>query len=519
MKEFKKYLQTQLSILEVKLQSTLSETENLPVPQDIELASFGTKEELKKMYIRELKPNIIKRIIGPTKYDLQIHIKNKEHQRLYEERRILERQISQIKQALPLITEQGIVGEIWPNDELIKFILEYSSTRNINPKELLDFLVQLCKHSKENDKVEDKIKKNIARFFNEEDIIEEDSKLSTLILLFEKLFMAILSKEEQDRYSLVINQIIIQLRVEKDKVTKKETKPDLELQRRALIDLQDYINGTTIIKTLDTKNFELLLDTAGIPHSSKLELIEKMELKIKEENEKIQRSQTIEAMKRFLTEEEIELVRQAELKENTLIGPLKDLLHRAKKDVISMCKYLSYVDGVVDLHESLEILTDRTRVLKHVLLNIEEEQKEPNTLFYVTDKEGVPLFLRNMELHEIAEYNTFYNLLYKVAINGRGKRLFNKDDINFYYIGSGQYKVVYVETKGTRIVLGIDSLNPSYSIKRNITSDMIEQIKEIELRSTHPVFKEIHATYENVILEALNIKETGFTLSLKRNND
>ena len=144
MKEFKNYLQTQLSILEAKLQSIVSEIENLPVPKDIELASYGTKEELKKMYLKDLKPNIIKRIIGPTKLDLQIHIKNKEHKRLYEEKRILERQISQIKQTLPLITEQGITGEIWPNDEIIKFILEYSSTRTINPKEILDKSREIC---------------------------------------------------------------------------------------------------------------------------------------------------------------------------------------------------------------------------------------------------------------------------------------------------------------------------------------------------------------------------------------
>ena len=53
MKEFKNYLQTQLSILEAKLQSILSDIENLPVPQDIELASYGTKEELKKMYLKD----------------------------------------------------------------------------------------------------------------------------------------------------------------------------------------------------------------------------------------------------------------------------------------------------------------------------------------------------------------------------------------------------------------------------------------------------------------------------------
>ena len=244
-----------------------------------------------------------------------------------------------------------------------------------------------------------------------------------------------------------------------------------------------------------------------------------MEHKILEENKILERNQTIEAMRIFLSEEDIELIKQAEIKENTLMGPLKDLVSRAKKDVISMCKYLSMFDQVGDIHDSLEILNDRTRVLKHILLNIEEEQKETNTLYYVTDKEGVPLFLRNLELHQIGEYSKIYNLLYKVATNGKGKRYTTKDSIDFYYIGQGNIKIVFTDIKGVRIVIGIDSINPTYTIKNNITPEIIEKINEIEHRSFNPTFKDIHSTYENVILEALNLREVGYTLTLKKKDD
>ena len=265
MKQFKNYLETQLNITKIKLKNIIAEIENLPDPQDIDITTYGTKEELKKMYIKDLRPNFFKRIIGPTKLDLQIHLKNKEHQRLYNEKRILERIIDQIKQTLEVINEQGIHGCIWPNDEIIKLMLEYASTNNVNPEELLIYLVQLFKNTKENDKVEDKIKKNIARFFNENYKILPDTKLSTLTLLFDKLFMTILNKEEANRYDLVINQIMVQLKVEKDKVTKKDIKPELELKRRALRELQEYLKGDKIDKTIDLKNFQLLLDTAEIP--------------------------------------------------------------------------------------------------------------------------------------------------------------------------------------------------------------------------------------------------------------
>lgn len=519
MKEFKSYLKTQQSILEIKLQSIIRDIEKFPSPENIDITNFGTKEELHKSYLKDNKTNILKRIIGPSKTELQIYLRNREINKLTKEKTKCERQINQIKQALSVIKEKDIIGEIWPNDEIIRYILEYASTRNINPNEVLKFLVQLCKYSKQNDKVEDKIKTNIARFFDENEIILEETKNSTISLLFEKLFITILTEKEQDKYALVIKQILTELTVVKNEVTQKETKPELEQQRQALIELQDYINGNCIIKTLNTKSFHKLLELAGIPRATQLELITQMEQKIKEENEEQQRNLIVTTIKRFLTEEEIEVLRQAELKENTLIGPLKGLLSRAKKDVISMCKYLCYMDEVADMHESLEILSDRNRVLKRILESIEQEQKEPNTLYYVTDKEGVPLFLRNLELHESNDYNMIYNLLYRVSTKEKGKRLFTKDNIDFQYIGNRLHKIVYVEQSGIRIVIGIDSQIPSYSVKKNLTKDALDKIEEITHRSIHPTFKEIHATYESVILEALNIKETGYTLSLKKNNN
>ena len=398
-------------------------------------------------------------------------------------------------------------------------MLKYASTHNINPKDLLYFLVDLCIHSRENDKVEDKIKKNITNFFDQQGELLKDAKLSTVYLLFDKLFMTVFKETELTEYELVINQLYVQLRIEKDKLNKKVTKPELELQRRALIELQDYINGTTIIKTLDMTTFILLLDKANIDRHTKQILISKMEYKLEEEARIIEIEKTLVTMKRFLSEDELETVRKAELKENTLMGPLKDLLNRAKKDVISMCKYLSFFSDIEDMHESLEILNDRTRVLKQILLNIEEEQKEPNSLFYITDKEGVPVFLRNLELHPINSYPNIYNILYKVATKTKGKKMFTKEAHDFYYIGHDSIKIVYTDIAGVRIVIGIDSHNPTYSIKHNITQDMILQIKSIEEHCYNQTFKEIHSTYENVILEALNTKEIEYTLSLKKKEE
>lgn len=518
MKNFKNYLQTQLNIIEIKLKGIITEIENIPDPSNINITIYGNKESIYKEYKRKVKVSLFKKIIGPSSYELKEYIRNRELNKLNKLKTKYENQISQIKSAINSINEQGI-APIHPSNEIIILLLRYISTHNINPKESLKYLIQICSIPEDKTSMEDKMKRNLISFFDNEGTIDKKAKLSTVYLILDKLFSSVLTEEEQTEYKIAIDQLYVQIKYDKEKQTKAETKPELELQRRALIELQDYINGTTIIKSLDIKNFKLLLDTAKIDKEIQERLLIQMEHKIMEENRILERNQTIEAMKIFLSEEDIELIKQAEIKENTLMGPLKDLVSRAKKDVISMCRYLSMFEQVGDIHESLEILNDRTRVLKHVLLNIEEEQKETNTLFYVTDKEGVPIFLRNLELHQIGEYSKIYNLLYKAATNTKGKRYTSKDSIDFYYIGQGNIKIVYADIKGIRIIVGIDSINPTYTIKNNITPEIIEKINEIEQHSFYPTFKDIHSTYENVILEALNLREVGYTLTLKKKED
>ena len=157
MKNFKNYLQTQLNIIEIKLKGILTEIENIPDPQNIDITAYVSKEQIRKEYIKNEKVTLFKRIISPSTTELQSYIRKRELNRLSKLKSNYERQISQIKQALPVITEQGITGEIWPNEVIIREILTYAKTHNINPESLHKFINQLCLHSKENDKVEDKI--------------------------------------------------------------------------------------------------------------------------------------------------------------------------------------------------------------------------------------------------------------------------------------------------------------------------------------------------------------------------
>ena len=127
--------------------------------------------------------------------------------------------------------------------------------------------------------------------------------------------------------------------------------------------------------------------------------------------------------------------------------------------------------------------------------------------------------IRNLEVYELTEYMYIYNLLYKAANKNQGKRFASKDGIDFYYLKANQLRLVYADTNNCRIIVGIDGYNSINTIKKSISKEVITKLNEISNRSSNKTYREIHATYENVILDSLNIKDQSYTLSLKKKED
>ena len=80
-------------------------------------------------------------------------------------------------------------------------------------------------------------------------------------------------------------------------------------------------------------------------------------------------------------------------------------------------------------------------------------------------------------------------------------------------------KAIIGVTHDNKLIYEYDIMVAILCEKQNITKEMIDKIHDIEHRSFNPTFKEIHATYENGILEALNVKETGYSLTLKKKDE
>lgn len=515
MKRFKKYLETQLKIIETQLEAIKKTITEFPSAKNIDIASYKNIDKIRKEYTKTYKVNIVKRIFGPSKKELQEFIHELELKRLVEAKESYQQKIKQITEYMNSSNENGLIKKMDTDKNLFILIFDYATNNSINPKELLEHIINICKYSLETEKLDSKIKNNIASFFDDNYQLIDQKEFKSIKLIIIKFFHLILGEDTETKYKMVLDQLYIELELLSKEQLPKTTKSNISTKRESLIELQKYINGLKVSKTLDIPTFTKLLNKAEIPVAHQEKLIVLMQKRIAIENERAEKEKIKSIIEHFLSQDEKSLLENALILERQIEGPLQAMLKRARKDVLSMCKYISMSGENINFHETTEILAERLRVLKSILTNVEHQKNPSNSLFYIISKEGLPLILRNIELYEFCDYNTIYNLLYRAA-TAETKKSFCINRINFYAISLNHIKLVYAETKGKRIIVEVCHNQSINTIKKHINNEIIKQIEEIALKANNTEFKKIHATYESVILECINIKGIEQPLTLKK---
>lgn len=511
MKEFKNHLQEQINIKKQELIKLNEEIANYPNPEEIDLKKYGPKENLKRSYYNATKTSLLKRIIGPTKLDLQTYIRNKELKKLNNRKKSYESKIIQMIDYLNASNETGLIQEIITKREVIRQMLSYAKTHYIDPKALLNHMINLFQHSKDLNNIEDKIKSNIASFFDYEGKLLPNSEIKTIKMMFEKFFMMILDKKEMEEYQILIEQIVVEIKIEQPK---KNEKSALEQKKESLKKIQEFVRNAEEHEYLDLKQFKILLCNAGIPEKQQKTMISNLDNKIKEKRARSERNKINEIINKYLTEDEKALLRRATELESVTEGKLKDLLTRSKKDVISICRYFTIMDVDTELNDTIEILTDRLRVLRNIVSNIENKKLDESKLFYIINKDGLPLVIRNIESFEITNHPVIYNLIYRVSNNEKAKKIFTIEGIDFYRIIEKDIKAIFAEVNGKRILIEIIHNKPNNIIKKHIKANILTQIIEITNNLDDSNTQTLHATYENVVLESLNPRSPSHSLTL-----
>lgn len=508
METFKIYLENRIALLHRELEIIINKINSLPPETEINLEMYGNLRELKKDYKESVSTPRIKSIFGPTKKDLKKYIYNKELSKLERKKTKLDKRINEIQDAINSIQNGKIKIQLNNSNEIIKEYFNFSVNNNYDSNRLIKGLLHIFRNTIKTDKVESKIKQNILSFYSENDELIDNNSIDTIKLLFDKLFMVILSEKERETFSIAINSIMNKIELETASIEKDEdSKEQLLIQKRSIQVLQTYIKDGMIIKIADSiEEFQKILELSGIDDRIKSYFLENMVNKIESAKQEKEAAEVEVLLQKYLTESELMYVEKAKELENEYTGDTLQLIKRAKDDVISICKYLELTIGLQNQDESLDVLSKRVNVLKELVVNLESVNPDFTAFNYLTNSELIPYILRTIESLDITSYNSIYCLLKYLSDNkNEGIAIYQKDDIIVYEVTNTNHRLIFTKDEGVITIINIQNISSSPNIILN--NSIIEKIKENRRIQRSSEYKKLQANYENLIVRSLSLNE------------
>lgn len=508
MKRFKTYLENRISLLNADLEKLMKRIDSLPPETEIIIENYGDISELKKKCKKEGNLSRIKIIFGPSKSDLRVFIHQKELSRLIKKKNTLETKIKELTSVVLSITEDKLEQELSTSNEVIKEFLNFSVNSNYDPEKLISGLLSIFRNTTNTDNVESKIKQDILTFFNEEDEIIDKSTIDTIKLLFQKLFMTILTEKEQEIYSIPINSIInrINIEVAKQESNEKE-KEHLILQKKNIQMLQTYIKDGEITRTTDSlEEFKTILELSDIDSRIQEYLLNAMEQKIESEKATEEEIQIDKMLSKYLSEVEMLHIKKARelLKEHE--GDIKNLIERAINDVISLCRYIDMTAASIDYQDSMDILTKRINILKELIINLEDANPALSNFYYLTGSDLIPQILRTIESYDITTYGSILHLLNYLASNKQSGELFYaSSDIEIYKVSNESHTMLFSRRGPEIILINVYNSLTFAALEGELTSSTIKRVIEMHNIKKTKEFKKLQANYENLISSSLNL--------------
>ncbi len=515
MQQFQFHLREKLLDLTVRLEKLEKEIANIPQEEDIIIENYGNKKDLRATYYALYPTSTLKKLIKPRKKDLQRLVRDNILAKLTNKKEKLLTSIEQIKEALESIKEDKLTDNLTNSNKLIVELLEHSLNSNLTAKQTIALFLEIIRKTIRDDSLTNTIKRNIVSSYNEDNTIKEGLNPKAIILLYDKLFNQILSKEELLKYAIVISNIKIEIVLSQEKSI-PEDKEVLLNQKEALSILQTYIYNETILKPAQNiEEFKELLRVAGLDDDTRRYLLGKMETKIEEENFIARKKQTIKAVRNHLSETELLHLKKAVELEKVHTGRMKELISRVKADVISICKYMELLNTEQDINASQEILTKRCAILKELVTSLDTMNPTLSSFYYLADDELIPYMLRAIEESEIEDQSNIYNLLILISENRESKKLIGTiSGISIYIVKNSTHNILFTY-KGTKpIIINVykNMLNPNN--KPKLSKKQITELRRIIDSKYSKEYEELNTAYENLILSSLSLDSSKVKLTL-----
>lgn len=521
--EFSKKKQEEVTKLIEQLSIKLSSIEST---QDIDLNNYGSIEDIKRKYKKHNKTNLIKRIFGPTTEDLKEYILQTERSKIIAQIDKSKTELKTIISVRKSMLENRFVNSSYLNVKnhniIIKLILEYCLKEDVEFPEIIDILLSLYKTSNKTNNVESQLENTISSFFDKRNYPKKNVDCKDILFSFKKILILAMGEEEYNKYIVVINGLLNEIKIRYQKINSQTGEREILLEeQQAIIELQQYISGTEVIKGYHNINeFKRLMQKAHLSPAIISAYSKKMATKIEEERIKKQQEEDRKLLKKYLNPEYLEIyydaIRELQTLEN---GELDNLLERTAKDVVSLCRYINLIDQNTNEYVDVqERISEKINLLHSEIKKVTEKTTRKARFNYLVNKDGYPTILRKIECLDSFTYFTIYSLLNSLALDDKqGELVESYEDVNVYEISSNNLILSFAK-KGDTIVI-IDIYTKSLANQTKLTKQDYENIKRIFSSSKTQdeiVFQRI---CEEVILQSLNLHslDQQYRLHKKKN--
>lgn len=518
MNRFKLHIEQKLQEVQKSINELNIKIETLPTKDQINLKDLGNIKELKKEYNTYYKRTGFLQLIGPSTEELKRFFHKQILTSLEEEKDKLNILKQAFEDLINSIKDNQITQKLTYTNALIKELLEFSSNNNLSSSDTIELLLEILRNSKNDQYVDTSIKKSITGFYDSNNQLKDEFNINSLRLMYEKLFLVTLTEEEQNKYSIIINGIIIELKIKSNNETEPSIKETLLVQKENLRKLQEYISAGQIIKTTNIEEFKKILNNSGLDQMLITKLLIEMQDKIEEERKKQEEKQTKESLTKHLSEKELLYIEKSYIIEQKYNKEIKQLIIRLREDVISLCKYMDFVYTTVDINDSYDVLTKRISILKELLIQLESRSTEQSQFYYLTDNDLVPYIMRTIETKDISELNSILNLLKKLANRKHtGSIISICNGIPIYKVSNASHTLLFTKHTSKPTIIDIYSTN-QFKCDKKLSPQKIKSLEEYQVLNASVEFENLNNTYEGLILSSLIVPpfETQHTLKKER---
>lgn len=502
------YFQKKVEELSHELEDIELQISKIPDIDDINIERYGSKKELSKKIKKEKGFKVKRFFARQSTREIRKYIHQKEVENLILKQKRIKKAIEQLNNFINNYNgyDKSYAASIFPNNVIIKTLLEYGKISEEEYDSILDILINLFKSvNQDKESLLSKIEQDIGDQFDDDLNIVEGVSSKTLAFTFDKLMRVAVGSDYDSEFKASISALEVELKLREKFEDNQEKRDSLIETQNAIRELKEYILGERIIKVAPSiEYFEELVTKAGINKTIKQQYVSKMSELINEREEK----ENSELIKKFLSEDEQTILEKAQNVLNKTATPvLQSLLERLIKDIVSACKYMDMMFSKEELAESYELLAQKIETLKVALRKIKDGNNEEHAFCYTINNSNIPTMLFNIETIDDMLYGEILESLSELTKKSSDNNtICQAEGLQFKVQKGRNISVVYVEHNKNVIIISCLANHLLRMENLSISSSTLDSVKSVIASMSLPEFHKIQAIYEDLIIQTLDLK-------------